>query len=103
MSVWDWISGKAPLEKIGGLVQHALGIPDASEKRRQNQLITDQVDAYKKQTEIAQSEIAQKRDEQNVERRRIDEKTIKSLRRNFKPAGFLGSEDIAGLPNKLGA
>lgn len=74
-----------------------------------------QANAYKEQTKLAQEEINRKREEQAVERRRIDEKQIRSLRRNRSARGFLGSAapatpakqglsplDESGMSDKLG-
>ncbi len=88
-------------DKIGdalGSVFHAVtGTMNASEKRQQKQAIQSQVDYYRKQSEISDSQISQAREQQMVEKRRINEKQIRSLRRSFRPAGLLDSTsgDIA--------
>jgi len=63
--------------------------------------VNQQVDAYREMTEITKQEIARKRDEENAEKRRIEEKQIRSLRRNYRSQGLLGqgAEDNA---TKLG-
>ena len=76
-------------------------------KSRQNEAeqryaIGDQVQAYRDQTKIANDQIDQKRGEEQVEKRRIQEKQIRSLRHNFKPAGFLDSGSSDGMSDKLG-
>lgn len=90
--VWDVVTD----------IGHAVtGMPTAAEKRTRERLMNDQIAAYKRQTELAESEIARKREEQLAEKRRIEEKQVRSLRRNFRPAGFLDSGSD-GMSNKLG-
>lgn len=91
---------------IASTVYHAAtGAPTAAEKRSQAALAQAQIDAYKKQTQIADDAISAARDQEAVEKRRINEKQIRSLRRNYRPAGFLDSNDATGdqLQNTLGA
>lgn len=65
-------------------------------------MMAQQVDAYKKQTELAESEISRKRDEQLAVKRQIDAKQIRALRRNFRPAGFMDASSGSGMSDKLG-
>lgn len=89
---------------IGSTIFHAAtGIPTAQEKRAQANLIGSQVNAYKKQTEMAEKEIASKRDQQMVEKRRINDKQVKALRHRFAPSGFLDSSDAGDFADTLGA
>lgn len=84
---------------------HAVtGIPTAEEKRNQQRMIQEQIDAYKEQTEITRQELARKKDEEATEKRRIEEKQIRSLRRNYRGQGFLGgaASDQPGMSAKLG-
>lgn len=89
----------APFQLVG----KALGMPNADDRRKQMAGINEQVKFYRNQTNIANSEIARARDQQLVEKRRIEEKQIRSLRRNFRPAGFMDSGSDEGMSNKLGA
>lgn len=73
---------------------------DPADKRAAAEAMRAQVDAYRKQTELAEGEIARKRDEENTQRRRIEEKMIRGKRRGFAPSGFLDNE--AGVSNTLG-
>lgn len=83
-------------------VAHAVtGIPTADEKRNQQKAVNDQIKAYREQTAITKAEIDRKRGEEAVEKRRIQEKQIRSLRRNFRPAGFLNTG--ADVTQPLGA
>lgn len=91
-------------------IWHAVtGTPTSDEKRKQAKLVRDQMEAYKKQTEIAQEEIRRKQSEAEAEKRKIDEKQIRGLRSRFRPAsGLLNQakkQDLAtesGQPTKLG-
>jgi len=107
MSIWDWISGAAkPLsDKVTDVAQHTLGIPDAAERRNQAAMMNDQVKAYKEQSELTRTELNKAKDAQNVEQRRIQEKQIRTLRRNYRPAGILGQgqqSSQADVSTKLG-
>ena len=88
----------------GGLVSDAwhglTGSPTAKQMRAQMNLANEQMNLYREQTRIAQEELDRKRDEMAAEKRRVEEKQVRSLRRNFRPAGFLDNQD--DLSNKLG-
>lgn len=81
------------------LVTHA---PTAAEKRVQMNAIQDQVKFYKDQTAIAESETARKRDEMSAEKRRINEKQIRALRRSSRPSGFMEAGRGDELNTQLG-
>jgi hypothetical protein len=90
-------------------IGHAVtGIPTADEKRNAQKLIRDQVNAYKEMSEISKQEIASKKNELAVEKRRVDEKQIRSLRRNYRPQGIMGAAGTSsttiepGMSQKLG-
>lgn len=102
MSIWD---------AIGGFINRITGRQSADEKRNQAKLVRDQMDAYKKQTAIAEEEIRRKQSEQEAEKRKIDEKQIRGLRNRYRPAGGIlnqrrgGESGLAtesGQPTKLG-
>lgn len=101
-------------EKVGSKVFHKItGTPTSKEKRDQASQIKEQVDAYKKQTEIAAQELAAIKDQKDTEKRKINEKQIRSLRSNYRPSGgFLNNQGLSapnnnaaqvGVSNKLGA
>jgi hypothetical protein len=89
------------------------GTPTSAEKRDQKSMIKEQIDAYKKQTEIAEKQIAETRAEKDIQKRKVNEKQIRSLRNNYRPSGgFLNNQGLSagsnsavqsGLSNKLGA
>lgn len=95
---------------IGSRTYHAVtGTPTADERRNQQYAVNDQIKAYKDQTALAQQQIDEARNEQDVQKRKINEKQIRALRNNFRPAsGFLngGSNTPVPasnqLPTKLG-
>lgn len=77
-SIWDAATD---------LYHEFTGIPTADEKRNQQRAINDQIQAYKEQTELTRKELDQKRSEEAAEKRRIEEKQIRALRRNYRSAG----------------
>lgn len=96
--------------KAGGLFNKITGRMSEDDKRNQQYAINDQIKAYKDATALSTQQLNDTRAEQNVEKRKINEKQIRSLRNNFRPAGgFLNnsanSSSLGGsnpLPNKLG-
>ncbi len=93
--VWDVVTDVA---------HAASGIPTAEEKRNSARMISDQLDAYKKQTAIAESEVATKKEQMNAEKRRLSEKMVRGMRNHFSSDSFGGgSADAGGLPETLGA
>lgn len=100
-------------DKTTDFLHNITGIPTADEKRNIQRQVADQIKAYKDQTAITEQQINETRAEKAVEKRRINEKQIRSLRNNYRPAGgFLNNQGqaqsspgIGGsgpLPNKLG-
>lgn len=68
--------------------------PQASRQNERDQrgLIQGQIKAYQDQTALTRQQLDQTRNEQNVEKRRIQEKQIRSLRGTYRAqnAGMLG-------------
>ncbi len=96
------------VERVGSKVFHKVtGTPSSKEKRDQQSLINEQIKAYKDQTEIAAKELAAVKEQKDVEKRRINEKQIRSLRGSYRsPGGFLNNQnltDTTALTSKLGA
>lgn len=54
--------------------------------------INDQIKAYKDQTELTKQQLNQTKNEEVAQKRRIEEKQIRALRRNYRSqgAGLLG-------------
>jgi len=74
--------------------------------RQQRQVVNDQIAAYKEQTALAKQELDETRAQTETERRRVQEKQIRSLRRNYRAAsiGMLGQGQPAtqDMDTKLG-
>lgn len=107
MSFWETV-GLGALEDFATDIYHKVtGIPTEDEKRNQQRMISDQIKAYQEQTELTRQELNTKREEVAAEKRRVNEKQIRALRRNYSGAGmggFLGSQpsDQSGMSSKLG-
>jgi outer membrane PBP1 activator LpoA protein len=75
----------------------SLGTYNPSQQRAQKQMINAQVQAYKDQTEIAKEQLAQSQAATDAEKKRVQEKQIRSLRNTYRAssAGLLnvGSGD----------
>lgn len=89
---------------IGGQTRNIITGETEEDRARQRRMVNDQIKAYREQTEITKKELAAKKDEQAAEKRRIEEKQIRALRRNYRAQGFLGTQP-SGQPDmssKLG-
>ena len=81
--------------------------PQASRQAEseQRQLIASQVKAYKDQTELTRQELANKTNEANYQRRRVQEKQIRALRQNYRPSGSMlgmGASPTTDTTSSLG-
>jgi hypothetical protein len=72
--------------------------------KRQMDEIAFKTKDYRDQTELAKSEIARKQNEEVAQKRRIEEKQIRSLRQNYRAQSLLGSGNTSmnDMTNKLG-
>jgi LAS superfamily LD-carboxypeptidase LdcB len=97
MSIFDFI-----LDPVKSLI----GMPTSKDVDKQKKEMNAQIKAYNEQTKIAKEEQSRLKDEQTAEKRRIQEKQIRSLRRSSRSqnVGFLGSsqETQPGQSAKLG-
>jgi hypothetical protein len=104
MSIWDTIKNvyKSPFDVSKGIINTVTGKPD----KNQQKLINEQIKSYQEQSKLAKDELAKAKDQQIAEKRRIQEKQIRSLRGRGSSRGFLGSSNPepgnAGLSNQLG-
>lgn len=110
MSIFDKI-GKWIGDEFGGAYHAITGTQNAAQKREAanatgdtNRMLNEQIKAYRDQTELTKNQINAAKDAQQVEQRRIQEKQIRSLRRNYRAQGLLGvggpvAQDTS---NKLG-
>ncbi len=89
---------ESPFKKVedisGGLFNKITGRPSAAQTRAQQQQITDQVKAYQDQTALEKQQLDDARASQDVEKRRIQEKQIRNMRRSYSApragSGLLG-------------
>lgn len=102
-SLWDKWTG------LWGRADKALGLPNATNDRKaamkqDQRLMNEQIKAYRDQSEITRNEINAKRGEAVAEKRKIEEKQIRSLRRNYRASGFLGASqsEASDMSSTLG-
>jgi len=104
--------GRSIEHGISNVWHAATGLPTASEKRDQAKLVKDQIEAYKQQTSMAEEQLNEARASREVEKRKVNEKQIRNLRHNYRPAGgFLnnrgltaaGGSETGDISNKLGS
>ncbi len=105
MSLWTTIRNiaESPITATTGIIGGILGNDDL---KNQNKMVNDQIKAYKEQTALTRQQLDQTRAAQEVEKRRIQEKQIRSLRSNYRPAGGLlgvGNPATNDMTNQLGA
>ncbi len=92
-------------DKGTDLFHSITGIPTAAEKRAVQNQINDQIKSYKEQTELTRKELTNKANEQAVQKRRIEEKQVRALRRNYRAGVALLGTQQTGQPDmssKLG-
>jgi hypothetical protein len=94
-NVWD---------KTTDVLHAVTGIPTADQKRNASKLVNDQIRAYKEMSEISKNELASKKNEELAEKRKIEEKQIRSLRRNYRPQGIMSASSPTeqDMSTKLG-
>lgn len=83
-------------DSLGGAFNRLTGHMSAAERREQGNMVNEQINAYKEQTRLAKEETDRKRGETAAAKRKVEEKQIRSLRRNYRPAGFLNNAKPAG-------
>ena len=99
MSIWGNI-----WDKVTDFAHNVTGIQTEDQKRNAQKMINDQVKAYKEQSEITKNELSRVKNEEATEKRRINEKQIRALRRNYRSAGLLGQGQpgATDMNSKLG-
>lgn len=101
MSIWDGIKNivMSPYNVGKGIYNSITG-------HEQQKLMNQQMKDYKEQSEITKKELNAAKDSQIAEKRRIQEKQIRSLRGRGSSRGFLGSSDPSagneGMSSQLG-
>lgn len=109
MSFWTSIRDaiESPATLATGIVGAASSFLNNNDSvKDQNRAVNEQIKAYKDQTALTKQQLDQTRSEQDVERRRIQEKQIRSLRSNYRPAGGLlgiGNPPTNDTSNQLGS
>lgn len=104
MSLWTKIRDTLIKTGTAGLID-----PERARQaeRQQKELIAQQMRAYREQTELTRQEIDRVRGEENTEKRRIQEKQIRSLRRSQRAQGIgmlgIGEPAAGDMSNKLGS
>lgn len=98
--------------KAEGLFNTITGRPSAEQKRAMSNQINDQIRAYKEQTELSRQQLSKTRAEEAAQKRIIQEKQIRSIRRNYRSPGLIGavqgnlgdsaSGSQSGMSSKLG-
>lgn len=90
----------------GGIVSdayHALtGAPTQSEKRAQGRLMNEEIQAYKDQTEMTRQATAEAKSQRDIERRRVEEKTIRGMRNRSRSGGGFLNVGGAAQPSQMG-
>ena len=117
MSIFDKM-GKGLGDFFGGTYHFLTGTQNAAQKRPMQTLMNDQIQAYRQQSELTRQELDRTRGAEQAQNRLIQEKQIRSLRRNYRPAGIMATAEqgtpaqgnlgdsaagaSSGMTNKLG-
>ncbi len=92
----SWLS--KGLKKLEGAVASVIPHQTAAERRMKS----DAISSYYAQKDAAVAEQARISGEKEAERKRIQEKTIRSMRRRYRSAGFMQPMSDMGTQEKLG-
>jgi len=103
-------AGEGLFRQIGGETKKVLHITPTNAQKRANEetnrQISDQIGAYKEQTELTRNQLNEARASQETEQRRIQEKQIRALRRSSRAAGAgmlgVGQPATQDIGTKLG-
>src|ERR1700691_1323085 len=68
-----------------------IGLPTNADREAQQRAMNAQIQAYREQTELTRQELARTRNETSAQKRRVEEKQIRALRRNYRSQRLLGS------------
>ena len=82
----------------------SLGLYDRERDLDQRRLVNSQIKAYQDQTNLAKQQLDESRKSTEAQSRRVQEKQIRSLRRNYRAQGLLGVGNPAtqDMSNQLG-
>ena len=77
---------------LGDVVSRVTGGETSGERKKkerdQKRMMNEQIKAYQNQTQITRQELANTKEQEVAEKRRIQEKQIRSLRRTNRSYGF---------------
>lgn len=82
MGIFDFITD--PIKKV-------VGMPTSKDIKKQKKEINAQIKAYQQQTELTRQQLQAAKDQETAEKRRVEEKQIRALRRSNRSQGFLGT------------
>lgn len=89
-------------KKIERAISNAIPHEHSADRRAQQEAMNAQIKAYQDQTKILQDEQGRVKAERDEQQRKINEKQIRSMRRQFRPAGFMDEPTVDGTSDKLG-
>ena len=106
MSFWGDIKDNIGQVLAGGLGTLGLynGKQNREKEREQRDLVNTQIKAYQDQTNLTKQQLDESRKSTESQSRRVQEKQIRSLRRNYRAQGLLGVGNPAtqDMSNQLG-
>lgn len=100
-----------PFGSVSDAYHGITGTPTAEQKRDTANMMNEQIKAYKDQTELSRQALADAKTQRENEKRRVEEKQIRSIRnRGGRSASLMNTQSAAdtklgggtNLPNKLG-
>lgn len=80
----------------GSLFNKVTGRPNAAQQRAQQQQIQDQVKAYQDQTNLERKQIDDARSAEESQKRLIQQKQIRNLRRSYRAPGSTAGVGMLG-------
>lgn len=89
---------------VGDAIAGLTGGMTAHEKTKQKRQMNKQIQEYNQQMELTKKQLAETKAQNDAEKRRVQEKQIRALRRTNRAQGFLGitQEQEPGMSDKLG-
>lgn len=95
-------------DSVTDFAHNVTGIPTADAKRNAAKAMNSQINAYRDMTAITKQQITEAKNSQIAEKRRVDEKQIRGLRRNYRTQGIMAAgtsstpQSDPGMSPKLG-
>ena len=89
-----------------GAFNKLTGRASSADQREQRNMVNDQIKAYQDQTALTRQQLDEARSATQAEKRRVEEKQIRALRRNYRSQGAgllgVGSPASQDMNSKLG-